>query len=672
VRSNKSPDPERFRSLAMWMIPPASGWRRKTRGSNALSRPLAVLAVILLLVGFSGLMIMKHSTDNAVLFTGIGDLHRQATYIAELSTPPVDPQRLRYVLSEFSAQLDSVVREMGRPLVVNGTRLPGQGSPASEALGNLRTRWEQDYRPTLRKALVTAGLSSSMLVQDTANTLVKDIEAINKEMRNTTQRGATYLFLVQVGLLLSGAMVTIVILLRVQHQLLEPLAHMRNWALRMRGGNYSARIPVPGHGEFAELAKDINALANELQGLTREMDRQVKSQSERLALKTRSLKILYDVAENLNASRELDQLLARFMRTLADVVGARAAVVRLLTDDGQMRLVASMGLDANLLEQDRLVPKERCLCGDAMTHRDAVGTIDVKRCTGLRIMPYLPSEDMEMVAVPLQYRDKTLGVYNLFLDQPGLTDREDIHELLISIGRHLGMAAEKSRLDSEARRLAIMQERAMLAHELHDSLAQILASLRFQVKMLEETLQKQAAGPALTELGKIREGVEEAHAELRQLLVHFRARVDERGLVPALADMIDRFRQETGINTFFHKECDQVPLGPDREVQVLHIVQEALTNVRKHSNAHTVRVLLRCERADGYRILVEDDGQGLTPNGRAPLPGERIGLSIMHERARRLGGTLRVESDAGEGTRVELTCSRTRPEPEEVLEYQEA
>ena len=96
-KPDKTPDPSRFRSLAMWMIPPAKGWRRKKKSfGNTLSRPLAALALLLLMVGFSGLLIMKHSADNALVFKGIGDLLRQATYISELSTPPVDPTRLRF------------------------------------------------------------------------------------------------------------------------------------------------------------------------------------------------------------------------------------------------------------------------------------------------------------------------------------------------------------------------------------------------------------------------------------------------------------------------------------------------------------------------------------------------------------------------------------------------
>lgn len=100
---------------------------------------------------------------------------------------------------------------------------------------------------------------------------------------------------------------------------------------------------------------------------------------------------------------------------------------------------------------------------------------------------------------------------------------------------------------------------------------------------------------------------------------------------------------------------------------MLRIVQEALANIRKHADAHTVRILLRCRVPGQYTLLVEDDGQGFASPKRNGHPGEHIGLSIMQERARRLGGELRVESEPGEGTRVELRFrpgSRLRDVPE--------
>lgn len=463
----------------------------------------------------------------------------------------------------------------------------------------------------------------------------------------------------QIGLA-AGVLAVLGLMLRqLQQRLHNPLAQLRNWALSMRGGHLSARIAPQAEGEFAALARDINNLSDELQLLAEDMERRVRSQTSRLAQKNQSLEILYDVAASLNAAHDLDELLTRFLQTLMKVVNARAAAVRLITEDGHMRLVGSIGLDEEVIEKEQYRPTDCCLCGMAVASGEMLHQKDLHRCSRELDLPLFAGQPLEMLVVPLQYRDKVLGVYNLFTDSPELAAREDIQELLTSIGRHLGMAVEKTRVDTEAHRLALMQERNMLAHELHDSLAQTLASLRIQVKMLDETLQQSADRGAQREIQQITKGMDGAYRELRQLLVHCRAPMDERGLLPAIENMVERFRSETGIALFLQKDCPEFSLPPELEVQVLHIVQESLANVRKYSQARNVRVLLHCDIAGDYRVLVEDDGLGMarqpheTPN--ESLPGEHIGISIMQERARRLGGTLTVESEPGEGTRVLLT-----------------
>ena len=118
--------------------------------------------------------------------------------------------------------------------------------------------------------------------------------------------------------------------------------------------------------------------------------------------------------------------------------------------------------------------------------------------------------------------------------------------------------------------------------------------------------------------------------------------------------MTERFRQETGVSIFFQRSCRQLNLGASEEMQILRIVQECLANIRKHARAHTVRILLTCKQGGEIILLVEDDGVGFAKTMPDGNPGEHIGLSIMDERARRLGGSLRIESEPGEGTRVEL------------------
>ena len=265
----------------------------------------------------------------------------------------------------------------------------------------------------------------------------------------------------------------------------------------------------------------------------------------------------------------------------------------------------------------------------------------------------------EFVVVPVQHQDRILGVYNLFLDRPLTAMGEDMPVLLISVGRHLGLAIEKARLESEARRLAIMEERNIIGAELHDSLAQSLIGMRLQLKMLSEALARKDLGAAQYEAKGLRRAMTQANADLRDLLTNYRLKIDESGLAQTVATLVERFGRETGIAVFFQNECQAFALTPVQEIQVFYIIQEALTNIRKHSNARNVRIMLNNED-DLYTVLIEDDGLGMAGPDE-PMPGEHAGLAIMRERTERLPGQIVIESEPGEGTRIVLIFNAPPP-----------
>lgn len=453
------------------------------------------------------------------------------------------------------------------------------------------------------------------------------------------QAGADDLVIPLLGTL---AVIVVVMLRGIQYRLHEPLTHLRGWALRLREGDLSARIGPSEQGEFSVLASDINQLSDQLQALAEDMERKVRDQTISLAQKNQSLEILYDVVANLNAVHNLEELLSGFLQTLMTVVNARAASVHLTGEDGVIRLVAAAGFGGNSTSgAPTSLPGMLGNEGVTIVHESA--------------HPLFGGASVASVFVPFRHQGKTLGGYRLFMDNAELAAREDMRHLFETIGQQLGMAIEKTRLDGESQSLMLMQERQSIAHDLHDSLAQSLASLRMQIAVLGETLEQGTDAVACEELHKIKRNVDSAYRELRELLVRCRAPISTLGLVPAIEDTVEYFRQNSGITAFLQNEIQDVSLDPKSEVQVLRIIQEALANIRKYSKARHVRILLAMDEENMCRVLVEDDGLGIHPPDTQALPGERLGLRIMQERASFLRGTLAVESEPGEGTRVILS-----------------
>ncbi|MDD5394714.1 MAG: histidine kinase [Thiothrix sp.] len=434
-------------------------------------------------------------------------------------------------------------------------------------------------------------------------------------------------------------------------------SELSRWAIRLRKGDLTARMPVFGKScPSRKIREQINAITEDYQALSRMQQQRLSRQEKYIEQKQRYLGVLYEVASCLNRADSLEDLLNRFLFTLKDVVNAEAATVRLLDKDGNMRLVASIGLteEAEALEDSLPIPN--CLCGRAATECEIKVRSDISQCS--RIIGKELCEgrnDVEMLAIPLQYRERILGVYNLFIPI-GRYDRQEDDELLISIGRHLGMAIEKASSDEDTRTLSIMEERTRMAHELHDSLAQTLASLRFKVRLFDDSLNRGDESVIWQELEGLENTIDEAYGELRSLITHFRAPIDGKGVLRAVERLTERFRQETGLEVFFYHNWHLKDLPRETELEAIRIVQESLTNARKHSQAATVRILMYSSEEGRCSILIEDDGIGLPDPLPEPDPttGEHIGLRIMQERAERMGGEIQFESEPGEGTLIQL------------------
>ncbi len=380
------------------------------------------------------------------------------------------------------------------------------------------------------------------------------------------------------------------------------------------------------------------------------------------------LEVLHDIAASTSDTHDMKQVLKRFLLTLTDIVGARAAGVRLLAGDDALELVASIGIDPEIIERDRLLPSASCICGRAGERDEVMFLGDLTSCGYAMGRDFFSDTEqpLALIVVPLRHQNKNLGIYNLFVDAKKLEGFRIYQELFTSVGRFLGMAIEKARLDQESKRLSVMEERTRLANELHDSLAQTLVSLRYQVRVLDDYLQKGHEAMAWEAIEKLENTLGEANAEMRELIAHFRAPLDTNGVIAGVERAVERFKRNADIAIFFQKNWPKRRLPPEYELHIIRIVQEALANIAKHSHATHVRVMLQGKDNRKYRILIEDDGVGLPEKmTKNPAAGENIGLSIMKDRARAIGGRLVVDSEPGEGTRVVLLFSL--PEELDIL-----
>jgi len=365
------------------------------------------------------------------------------------------------------------------------------------------------------------------------------------------------------------------------------------------------------------------------------------------------IEVLAEIASSMSSEADTEHMLMRFLEIMVRISKAKAGAVRVLTADGaHLRMVGSLGLSPALVEKERYVPLECGICGKATLSQASQADSVMEVCQKQVRHIYFAQHCSTVYAVPLRFKGKVMGVYNIFLDNPEPLPR-DIRTLFNSISEHLGMALENTRLTRENMRISLMNERTMLANQIHDSLAQTLAYAKMRLSVLNEAMADGDQDRSNRYLGDVEEAVDMAYSELRNLITQFRDRIDPRGLVPALQEMADSFRRKANADVDFLNVAQDVVLTPEEEIQVFHIIQEALYNISKHSRARHVVVTLDLHE-NQYVVNVADDGVGLATHAPTDM-GKSFGLTIMRERAAKLGGKLTIESRPAGGTIVRLS-----------------
>jgi two-component system, NarL family, nitrate/nitrite sensor histidine kinase NarX len=362
--------------------------------------------------------------------------------------------------------------------------------------------------------------------------------------------------------------------------------------------------------------------------------------------------LLAEITADLAAGEDLRALLDRFLGPLVQLARARAGSVRMLSADcTRFELVSTLGLPTPLDQAEQHADRHCGFCGRSADQGQAVWTRELHGCAARTGDNFFGGTCQGALAVPLRHGPRVLGVYNLFFEGDAEPDAA-VLALLRSVGDLLGLALEKHRLEAENLRAAVAHERQLMAAEVHDALAQNLTFVKLRLPLLRDAIEAGQPESAGAYLADIDETLADAHGSLRQIITQFRTGIDPRGLAPALAALGGRFTQRTGIPLELDDGLCALRLPQADQVEVFHIVQEALANMERH--AHARHGWLTLQRAPGrIEIRVEDDGVGTGgTEARTDVDRAHHGLDIMRERAQRLGGVLTVGPRPGGGTQV--------------------
>jgi len=450
------------------------------------------------------------------------------------------------------------------------------------------------------------------------------------------------------GLLVLGLVVPVILTLLGTNRITGPIRRLERAAEQMTAGELGQKIEVHTNDEIEALAEQFNLMSARLQ-------ESYSSLEKKVADRTRELAIMNSIISTASQSLDLQEILGDALNKTVEQMGFEAgAAFRLDPDPTSTVLVAHRGFEPGIAI-DLVSSHATTIRRNTTEHPSEVTTYEINELQQENQAVQLAQSGFRLlVSVPLASKGRTLGLFLLGKREPGQLSPEEL-SLLRSIGQHVGVAMENARLYEQAEQTAVVAERGRLARELHDAVTQTLFSANLIADVIPR-IWKRNPEEGLQNLEELRQLTRGALAEMRTLLLEMRPksleRSDIKSLLTQLADaFIGHVRVPVSLD--IQGDCE---LTHEVKIAFYRVAQEALHNIAKHSGARQVELRLGCQPG-GLNLCIKDDGLGFDLES---IPPDHMGIAIMRERASSIGASLKIESQPGEGTTVELDWSAAR------------
>ncbi|GHC27781.1 type IV pili methyl-accepting chemotaxis transducer N-terminal domain-containing protein [Aidingimonas halophila] len=495
----------------------------------------------------------------------------------------------------------------------------------------IQTHWHEALRPRIESILdgdrqAHASLATPLDNQvSEIDSLVARLEA-HTESKIGLLHGLQYLFL---GLTIA---VMVVVLFDIRHRLIFPLRQLMVSAKEVTRRNFRHRTGFTGDDELARLGRTFDTMASELATSYAELEDRVSHKTRELERSNRVMQVLHDGSRSLyGGGNDLCSSAAPMLRKLES-----------LLDIGPIKLSVNDPVDRHQIPILATHSAHRPeYCRDHDCHACLIDPEPIE---------FKQSGDAECLLLPVSVGSELLGTLEVWHSRrnPLSTSSKG---LLNTLCDQLATAIYLQRRIEHQQQVSLMNERTIIARELHDSLAQSLSYLKIQVARLERMQDKETPRDVQAAVfDELRTGLNSAYRQLRELLTTFRLKLDGPGLHSVIHQTVDEFSERLGFPVELHYDVPPYLLNPNEEIHVLQIVREALANTHKHAQAHWAAVTIWFEQAR-LRMHIEDDGIGLGDDLSA---SQHYGLVIMRDRAHTLGGELALYNRDTRGVRIAL------------------
>lgn len=567
---------------------------------------LALIVALALGTMIISYWISERADSDALAINIAGSLRMQTYKVVMLSATPADPA--------FNRAKQKIFETWRHPVF---KRLNSQQNHMSDTFEQGKAAWEIIDEKLLkvdvdqRFALATSQVD---LLDDLVNQIQRDAEYKVRLLRA-----------VQVIALFTTVLLAAVVLHWLRNRVEQPLSELTRAAHRIGQGDFTTRLVQQQPDELGVLATTLNKMSDAIASMYGNLQKRVDSQTAALQNTNIKLQFLYDMVRNLTIETVDKSKLDDIIENLQRVVNIDDIEFCLITENGNRPYL-------QILPSNQQDPCEKSSCHDCVTANEQ------GEC----------GEDGYVYRYAVQRDNHYYGV--LVVRTGTLTVLLDWQQqLLRTVADHIAIAMGLKSEHEQTRRIALMQERTVIARELHDSLAQALSYLKIQVSRLNKAIPKHDDAMMLDITAELKQGLDNAYRQLRELLTTFRLKVEGGGLAQAIDQAIQALTSQSGLQFRVDYQLINVPLSPHEEIHLLQIIREASQNAVHHSKGTEVIIRLVQNIDQSIELAVEDNGVGI-PESAEKL--NHYGLAIMQERSRQLFGVLNIARRMQGGTGV--------------------
>jgi len=537
---------------------------------------------------------------------------------------------------EYENQLDQFERTLNSPVVLNTVNKLDLEHELYTLYHRITARWEYEIRPMFsdyQNGKIQGIDKRQMMVK--VDEFVEQLNQLVTFYQRDAESKIEFLRLIQIISLFGTLIFVYVAMNSIYRHVETPLKHLTEVARKLGDGDLSRRVDIKNKDELGVLANSFNAMSEALEDMYEGLEDKVEKKTQQLKQSNDILEFLFETARHMNAGLGRSSDFDVILNKISALSGIENMDLCLSTEKSSAPYLHLVTIEDE---------KTRSACDGA--HCDScVGDGAFADCT----------PDSYNLRFPLVQDGLNFGVLVARVSYgEGLEEWQ--HNLIQSVADQIAMALSLDSRGEQERRVSLLNERTIIARELHDSLAQSLSYLKIQVTRLQKAHDKGKDEATFQELmTEIREGLGSAYRQLRELLSTFRLQIDGSGLKGALESSIAQLRQRSDMDIQLNYQIDVVPLSPNEEIHLLQVAKESLQNAVHHSKGSKVSVDLVIENQE-IQLSVCDNGVGIPDD---PEKLNHYGLAIMKERSRHLNGALDFYRQEAGGTCVKMCFAPT-------------